>query len=169
MRYEDGRTKIKSGDVLAWSHRGWNSWYDIQIQMVRMFTRSEYSHVGVAWVVGGRVFVLESVEPMIRAFPLSMELPCYHLAVNEQIRPYWDWEVEEFALSKIGGRYSKIQAMLAGVGLLKNANDSWWECAEYTVAVLSQRGILPPNTQATPSNVVQKLLEKGCSLSYLEK
>jgi hypothetical protein len=57
MKYEAAREKVKSGDLLAWSHRGWRSWYDIQIQLVRFFTQSEYSHVGIAWVVGGRVHI----------------------------------------------------------------------------------------------------------------
>lgn len=36
MKYKEIRPLIKSGDILAWSHRGWKSWYDIKIQFVRM-------------------------------------------------------------------------------------------------------------------------------------
>ena len=70
-KYSEYRDQIKSGDLLAWSHRGFRSWHDFKVQAVRLFTQSEYSHVGIAWVVGGRVFVIEAVEPRVRIFPLS--------------------------------------------------------------------------------------------------
>ena len=69
--YQEVRSSIKSGDLLFWSHRELKSWYDLKVQIVRMVTRSEYSHVGVAWVTGGRVFALEAVVPLIRIYPLS--------------------------------------------------------------------------------------------------
>ena len=53
MKYINFRENIVSGDLLAWTHHGWNSWYNFQIQMVRAFTQSEYSHVGIAWCTGG--------------------------------------------------------------------------------------------------------------------
>ena len=71
MIYKQARPMIRSGDVLAWSHRGIRSWHDLKIWLVRMFTRSEYSHVGTAWVVGNRVFVIEAVMPKVRIYPLS--------------------------------------------------------------------------------------------------
>jgi len=93
MKYSEVRDTIKSGDLLAWSHRGWRTWYDIKIQAVRFFTQSEFSHVGVAWAVGGRVFVLEagckkttllynchmfSKTPPQRPAPMKPVPPCGH-------------------------------------------------------------------------------------------
>src|SRR3990167_457790 len=98
MKYAEVREHLKSGDLLAWSHRGWGSWYDFQIQMVRMFTRSEYCHVGIAWVVSERVFVLEAVSTGVRIFPLSRELPFYWVP----LRSAWEDEVDAWALKQVG-------------------------------------------------------------------
>lgn len=164
MNYEAARQSIKSGDLLAWSHRGWGSWYDFQVQMVRVFTRSEYCHVGIAWVIAGRVFVLESVQKGIRLFPLSRLLPFYWLPLPV----LWTAEVEEFALSKLGAPYSKFQAVLAGVGELKAEDDNIWQCAEYAQAIL-RRLDCKLETQPTPSSLVQEAMRKGASITWVEE
>lgn len=153
MRYASSRAKICTGDVLAWSHRSWRSWADIQMQLVRIFTRSEYSHVGIAWVTGGRVFVLESVVGGIRIYPLSLSLPVFVLG--------WAGLSEaqlEFALSKIGQPYSKWEAVKAFFGR-NSATDGQWQCAEYVCAV---HGL---SCDATPSAVVEYLLHNGSILT----
>lgn len=164
MKYDLARLTIKSGDVLAWTHKKWNSLYDLQVQAVRLFTQSEYCHVGVAWVVSGRVFVIEAVTPKVRIYPLSKLLPFYLI----RTKPYWNDIVEERALSRVGDSYSKKQAILAFLNKIKNSEDSLWECAEQTIDILSAGMILPLQTQATPSNVVQKLLELDYRLEWIE-
>src|SRR3990172_2868969 len=77
VNYKSHRTSIKTGDVLVWSHRKISSWYDFKIMLIRLFQMSEYVHVGVAIVMGGRVWVLEAVSPGVRFVPLSNLLPCY--------------------------------------------------------------------------------------------
>lgn len=157
MKYEEARASIKTGDVLAWTHKSWRSWYDIQIQIVRFFTQSEYSHVGIAWCIAGRVFILESVGAGIRIFPLSLELPFFHLATGKSLTR----DQLEFALSKMGQRYSKVEGVLAMFGL-NNRKDDAWQCAEYVCTVLG----LP--CKATPSAVVAHLLESGATLKEVQ-
>ena len=160
MQYNEFRTQIKSGDVLAWTHKGLKSWKDFEIWIVRLGQRSEYTHVGLAWVVGGRIFILEAAGGAVRIFPLSNELPCYHIS------PGIDWtpEVEEFALSKVGEPYSKWEAVKGLFG--KTKRDDQWQCAEYTREVLKQAG-LDLDCDATPSAVMSKLLELDHSLIQL--
>ncbi len=80
MKYSELRDTIKTGDLLAWSEGGdWKSWRNIQLNLVRMGTMSDYNHVGVAYVVGGRVFVVESVVPYVRIYPLSRLLPFFYI------------------------------------------------------------------------------------------
>lgn len=153
MKYANYRDNIKSGDLLAWSHRGFGSWYDLQVQAVRFFTRSEYSHVGVAWVFGGRVFVLESVTGGVRIFPLSRLLPCYHVALPVN----WTTDAEEFALSKLGQPYSKWQAILGGLKALRPGEDAQWQCAEYAFEVIEQAGVTLGAT-VTPSALVEQAM-----------
>lgn len=163
MQYVVARPRIYSGDLLAWSHHGWRSWYDIKIQLVRIFTRSEYCHVGIAWVVGGRVFVLEAVQSGVRIFPLSRLLPFYWLS----LRVKWELEVEAWALRQIGEPYSTWQAILAGFGLLRAGEDAIWQCAEYAQEVLA-RAEFKLEGSATPSNLVRTAKARGAVEYYVE-
>lgn len=158
MHYADARPLIRSGDLLAWTHRGWGSWYDVQIQAVRAFTRSEYSHVGLAWVAGGRVWCIESVVPHIRAVPLrNLVAPhgLYWLPLHHRM----DADELAFALSRVGlGAYSKWQAVRAALGLLRVGADDLWECAEFVIAA-RRRGGLDLGDVATPTAVVRHAQE----------
>jgi hypothetical protein len=118
VKYAEVRPKIKSGDVLAWTHRKWGTWYDFQIQMVRFFTQSEYCHIGVAYVVGERVFVLESVGAGIRQQPLSQELPFYWIPTNVT----WTDKALNAAMSKMGQKYSKFDGIKLSQARIINGN-----------------------------------------------
>lgn len=155
------REKIKSGDVLAWSHKGWNSWYNLKVALVRMFTRSEYSHVGIAWVIANRVFIIEAVSAGTRIFPLSKELPFYWIPTALD----WTQEVEEFALAHVGEAYSQWDAVLAFFGCI-NTKDKKWECAEFVQVILKELKIQLPN-KATPSEVIQDLQRLGYPLYFV--
>lgn len=146
MKYSNARVRLKSGDLLAWSHERWGSWYDFKVQMVRVFTRSVYCHVGICWEVGGRVFVLEAVSTGVRIFPLSRLLPFYWLPLKAN----WADEVEMWALRQVGEPYSQWQAVLAGLGLLKPSVDSIWQCAEYAADVARRCGV-ELGTDVTPN------------------
>lgn len=160
--YEKIRSVIKSGDILAWSHRKWSSWYDLQIQAVRFFTQSEYCHVGTAWVVGGRVFVIEAVTPKVRIYPLSKLLPFYLIPLNDT----WAMQAEEFALAQVGCDYSKWKAIKSFFG--KPDYDSLWQCAELTVEIAKLNGI-DLGEHYTPSAVVQAALENSPGLILINK
>ena len=163
MRYQDARPLIRSGDVLAWSHRGIRSWHDLKIWFVRLFTRSEYSHVGLAWVTDGRVFVIEAVMPLVRVYPLSKLLDhgCFWIPSKAP----WKATTEEYAMACVGDVYSQIQAMEAPFEM--PPADKLWECAELAASILKMDGI-DLGTVYTPSAVVQAALERGYPLQYLE-
>lgn len=162
MNYLDARSKIKSGDLLAWTHRSWSTWKDIKIQLVRIFTRSEYSHVGVALVFGGRVWVVESVKPLVRIVPLSNLLPCYWAHVGLP----WNPKVEEYALGLVGSaKYSEWEAIRAFFG--DNHDPQAWECAELVQAIYREAG-MHLRSRAVPSDVVQDILERGATITTLE-
>lgn len=153
MNYSTNRDRFKSGDLIALTHKAWGSFYDLQIQAVRISTESEYSHVGLVWVVGGRVWVIESVKPFIRMVPLS------HLAAQGFYwlpldKPISDAELE-FALSEVGvGVYSKWQGILAFFRRLKLVNDGLWECAKFVIMCRRMSGV-DLGDVATPSAVVR--------------
>ena len=149
MRYSEIRNTIKSGDLLAWSHRGWGSWHDFKIQMVRMFTRSEYSHVGIAWVQGGRVWVIEAVEPCARVYPLS-KLGDFYLT---QLPIEWTSAIEENALEHIGAEYRQLDAIRAFFVELSAGVVS--ECAALAMVIAMSAGVFL-GRRATPDAVVRQ-------------
>lgn len=156
MIYTDFRDQIKTGDILAWTHRFRWTWYDLQVTAVRIFTMSEYTHVGIAVVMDGRVWVLESVRPLVRLVPLSGELPCYHLPGNGMTE---EQRVTAFAL--VGkGQYSRLEAVMSFFGKAK-AN-STWSCAEFVCHVLGIKAT------PTPTEVVQAMLDSGATLRFLK-
>lgn len=157
LSYNQARTQIKSGDLLAFSHFGWSTWHDIKVQAVRMFTRSEYSHVGIAWVECNRVFVLEAVMPVVRIFPLSKLGEFYWMPTPTN---YWNLEVEEQALSIVGEEYSQLQAVQSYFE--QPELDKKWQCCEYAREILRYGGydeLL--DVKPTPSNIVKAAQEAG--------
>jgi len=165
MKYEIARPLIKSGDLLAFSHRGWSSFYDFKVQMVRMFTRSRYSHVATAYVGMNRVWVIEAVVPEIRMIPLSNALPFDLVPMDAP----WNPATEEAAISLIGrpkdkaARYSEWQAVLGGIGKLKPGADNLWMCAE-TAWYFAHLDGIDLGEKIYPSEIVQAaaLRPGGC-------
>ena len=161
MKYEQAGPMIRSGDILAWSHRGVRSWHDLKIWLVRMFTRSEYSHVGTAWVVGNRVFVIEAVMPKVRIYPLSKLGDFYWL----QMGAYWRKATETLALSFVGDDYSQVQAMVSP--FITPPKDDRWECAEL-VATVARQDSIDLGAVYTPSEVVLAAQKRGAPMTYVE-
>jgi hypothetical protein len=158
MQYCDARPLIKSGSLLAWSHRGWGSWYDIKIQFVRFFTQSEYCHVGVAWVVGERVLVIEAVMPKVRIYPLSSLGSFYW--IPDFMR--WDNSVETKALSYVGTDYSQTEAIAAFFE--HSLHPDKMQCAKLVATLAGFE-----RTNRTPSEMVDHALSKDRVLYKVEQ
>lgn len=161
MKYRDARPLIRSGDLIAQSHGDWLTWRGIKTNLVRIFTRSTYSHVGIAWVVGGRVFVLEAVKPELRILPLSKAGDFYLLSMAA----IWKYETEEFALASVGASYSEWAAICAYFEPLKPGDVS--ECAAYVREVLLRDGI-DLGTRSTPDSVVLAAQQLGAPLILVQ-
>jgi hypothetical protein len=152
--YSNHRDKIQSGDILAWSHREWDTFYDFKIQMVRLATRSEYSHVAVAWRVAGRLFVIEAVEPMVRIYPLSKLGSFYHVPMQAP----WLPSTEEAAVSFVGSEYKQLEAIRLFFEERKPGNVS--ECAALVLEVMARDGIYL-GTRATPDAIMLEAQRLG--------
>lgn len=161
MKYPQARALIQSGDLIAQSHGDWLTWRGIKTNLVRIFTRSTYSHVGLAWVVGGRVFILEAVKPEVRIYPLSKAGEFYWLAMGT----LWAFDAEEFALASVGVRYSEWAAMRAYFEPLEPGTVS--ECAAYVREVLLKDGI-DLGLRSTPDAVVLAAQVRGAATLFVE-
>jgi hypothetical protein len=151
MNYQDLRSRIKSGDLIAWSSsRG------LQVNLIRIFTRCQYTHVGIAWVVDDRVFVIEAVPgDGVRVNPLSTHLPFYHVSNGSGV---WTPEMERFALSKVGETYSKWEAILGFFG--KTRNNGKWECAELVKETFAIADKWIDEIKETPAEVVEYFMHQ---------
>ncbi len=160
MNYAQARPLIKSGDALFWSHYDWSTWYDIQVQAVRLGTQSEYCHAAVAWEYAGRVWCIEAVSPLIRLVPLSNLIGTHGFYWAPLDVPMTNEELE-FALAKVSiGKYSKVEAVRAQFEQLNNQDDDSWQCAEFLIACRARSGLnLGP--KATPAAAVRKVQELG--------
>jgi hypothetical protein len=156
MQYSNIRSTIKSGDVIAWSEGGWSNWHDIQVSIVRMFTESEYSHIGVAYVVAGRVFVVEAVVPLIRIFPLSKLTPFFYFKAPDT---WWSDKMEEELVSKVGLPYSKLEAIKAFMGMNTDGTENW-ECAKLVNKTLMTADAGFDAVKDVPTDIVKYIMDK---------
>lgn len=161
MKYADARHTIRSGDLLAFSSGSWRSWNDIKVNLVRIFTRSTYSHVALAWVVSGRVFVLEAVTPKLRIFPLSQRGDFFLLPLDAP----WRDDTEESALASVGHNYSQRDAVKGFLNRLEPGKVS--QCAAYVREVLLRDGI-DLGLRSTPDAVVLAAQKRGSSTLFVE-
>ena len=156
MIYDAIRTSIRSGDVLAWADKGHGRWNRFLIWLGRLGQLTPWTHVGIAWVVGDRVLVLDAVATGVRDYPLSLDLPCYLIATGT---PLTDAQLA-FALSKKGQQYSYWECFMAWLGRNDKTNE-YWECAEYVCAVLGL------DCQSVPSAVIDHVMERGATMTYI--
>jgi hypothetical protein len=164
VQYSEIRSKIQTGDALAWSEGGsWASWRNIQLNIVKMGTMSQYNHIGVAYVLAGRVFVVEAVVPLIRIFPLSKVLPFHYIATPFRLN-----DVQEAKLlSRVGLPYSKWEAIKAAFSKDTNG-EAVWECAKLANNTYSDFDPEFADLYDTPHATVQHLMEKhNCSPIYI--
>jgi hypothetical protein len=160
MKYELMRNQIKSGDVLLWTHRSWKTWYDIKVMLVRLFQMSAYSHVGIAVVLAGRVWVLEAVTPKVRMVPLSNLLPCYHMT-NPIGTTEEDLELGILLVGKEEIEYSQAEAIRGYFGRNDPENNQI-ECGELVCMILR----LP--CHAVPSDISEYMLDNGSTLTAIQ-
>lgn len=158
MKYAECRETIKSGDLLAWDSQG-----GFQANVVRVFTKSEYSHVGIAWVTGGRVFVVEAVVPRVRIYPLSKTGSFYHIPMNKPLSA----KAEAYLLSQVGDSYSKWLAIKTFFKEIKDKDTNVWHCGKLSNLTLKINGYDYPG-EFTPSQLVKATLKDGKHIQFVE-
>lgn len=148
MEYSELRTKIKTGDMLLWRASKEGS---IKTVIERLFvvhgTASPYSHVGIAWVGMGRVWVMEitthGCAPRLLSSCGDFDWAPAPKELSEQALVY--------AFDCFGvWTYSKFQAVLGALKRLVVADDLKGQCAEYFIAVHSIDSTQPTSI-ATPA------------------
>jgi len=155
MDYEQSRSEMRSGDLVAWGGGHSDGFFSTFVEKaIRMFTMSEYHHVGILWCIGQRVFVVEAVYPKVRIYPLSKRGSFYHLPMAIT----WTDKHEESILRTVGDPYSVVQAI---VSLFGSPNkDKQWQCAEYASHFYKLSGYDLEETGYTPGRIVSELMRR---------
>lgn len=163
MDYAAIRDQIHTGDLLFWSHGSWASWSDIQVLLVRAFTLSEYSHVGIAVVLAGRVFVVHAIGRGVVIEPLSNQDAFYWCPIGFAFPD----SALDAGMRRVGEHYSKWQALLAFFKRLKIGDDALWQCAEFVLWFWEQAGLVLCDT-ATPAALAREMRSLGKPLHWVK-
>jgi hypothetical protein len=156
MEYIQIRPDLKSGDVVAITSGSLVS------RIVRLFTLSSYSHVGIILDIHGRKLLLEAVPPVVRIIPLSNKSNYYVIKLDKVLSP----EAENLAFSYIGtAQYSVLEAIKSYFGL--NRNPEAWQCVELVKRILQENGT-PTDCKDTPRALVEYLLNTGGTLIHID-
>ena len=156
MRYSEARDRIKTGDMLLWvDHHGGDTRGVIERWIVRHGTASPYTHVGIAWVICGRLMVMEltlrGCAPRLLSLAGSFDWAPAPRELSENGL--------SFALSCFGvWIYSRWQAILGALKALAIGVDQEGQCAEFALAVWGKDGMAPGDT-ATPGACAEGALE----------
>lgn len=168
MQYSEFKKVCQVGDIIAVSHQEWNTLSDIESQVVRMATESEFSHVCVLIKdKNGEPCVIEAVVPQVTISSLTKYLNYgfYHVATPDKPMSK---EEEAYGMSKLGEGYSKWEAIGGYLDLIKIGGDSKWMCAELTIAMRNLSGLFL-GAHATPAAVIRSAMQAGYSLTFVIK
>ena len=163
MDYKEYHSNIKSGDLIVFSATKIRTTYDLLSYIVRLFTMSEYNHVGIAWAIGDRNLIVEAQVPEIKISPLKKLGSFYHIPMDVNFTD----EALEILLDKVGQKYSYLEAIKAYFKKNDHTNDDWI-CVDYVKYFYESIGIYIGDVH-TPSDVVKSIIRNhNKSLHYVE-
>lgn len=134
--------------MLLWrNHAGGGLRAIVERWFVSHGTASPYTHIGVAWVEYGRVWIMDVTTRGCAPRILSKAGDFDWIPAPEELST----KALEFAFSGFGEfEYSRFQAVLGELGLLKIGADLQSQCAEYALTVWQASG-MAPTTKVTPA------------------
>ena len=163
MDYKEYHSNIKSGDLIVFSATKIRTTYDLLSYIVRLFTMSEYNHVGIAWAIGDRNLIVEAQVPEIKISPLKKLGSFYHIPMDVNFTD----EALEILLDKVGQKYSYFEAIKAYFKKNDHTHDDWI-CVDYVKYFYESIGIDIGDVN-TPSDVVKSIIRNhNKSLHYVE-
>ena len=157
--YSSIRSQVKSGDVFAWAGNG------IINDIIKYVEHGLYTHVGIAWVYSGRVFILQATGlPDLGAqygvgLVAASETKSYGKCSYFNINTIWTPELENNALSYLGKPYSYLTAIKVGLSFTPNPNSEI--CSVYVAQILNNSGFNLSSKGMTPQLLVDDLIKSN--------
>lgn len=139
------RDAIQPGDLLVWSKDRTSVISNFFLKLVRFFTVSDYAHVSVAMRDDGKLAIIEATIPEVRKYTIDDKDEFYHIPMYVE----WKDEYKDFLLSKIGMKYSILDAIRAYLGITLERDDRY-QCVElanefYKLAGIDLGDVYTPN------------------------
>lgn len=147
--YLDVRSKLKTGDIVLYSsHNG------IGDRLIKWWSKSPYSHVGMVYRLGKRIFLLEAAAMGgVRLVPMSLRIP--DLAVS--MKAEWNEAASDASFENMMKPYSFIDAIRAGFGLRYKYKG--YICTEYVALIAKAYGYHFLEDAQLPSDFFRILVE----------
>lgn len=147
------RSKIRSGDLLAWSQDpNKNGKIFRFLPIVRFLTASDFGHVGIAYVKEDGVYVYEATMPEVKLRKIDDSETFYCCSMKFE----WSDSAKEWLDDKLGCKYSVLDGIRAYLGIVTKRDDRW-QCAELARDFYCENGI-DLNCHPTPTAVVNEAM-----------
>ena len=148
-RYEEVRPQIKNGDVIMYEGKS------MVPKLVSWFTRSPYSHAGIAVWWNERLMVMEAVMQGVRVAPLSRNIYQHKgnvewFSCRKEIAEEDRLRMVIFAQEELGKSFARWKAVLFGLKILLNRNLSKKDqlrmenklfCSQYVAQIYNSIGL----------------------------
>lgn len=150
--YAKFRKVMSSGDVVFYRGHGIGPW------LIRTATKSNWAHVGIAYWVHDRLFLLESTPfKGVRMVPMSLKVPEIWCETGR----HGDWYFNDLkitlALDHIGKKYSFIDCLLAWLNVPLLTRNGL-QCSEYVSRVFGKNF-------STPEGLYKQIMKDGIMIS----
>lgn len=147
---------IKSGDLIAWC--GNKGFYN---KLIRLVTLSEYTHVGIAIIENGKLYVVEATRPVVRKVELAGRTPFHHIPMGVVVDTVLSKVLDDF----IGKEYSMLQAALSVFNIY--IDDDKWYCTEQCYEFYRRAGI-EFDKRLTPTKFVRQAISYSNVINNIE-
>jgi uncharacterized protein YycO len=135
-KYSQIRKDIQTGDLLAWRTNSIGGASDALLSLYQKIFKAEFSHVGMAVVLGSRVFVVEAIPPVVRIYPLSLKRDFHLIKCNvEQKDSYID-----FLFKWVGDDYSLLDLAKTCLGFSTSTQSFY--CSELAADFYKYVGLI---------------------------
>lgn len=151
------KSKIKTGDLLAFKVRRYGSITSFFLWLYHKFTKVEFSHVGIATRLGDRVFMVEAISPRVAITPLTKVKDFYliptEIITSEKIQI-------DFLISFVEVKYSLVDILTHYIGM--DVSDNRIYCSELCSAFYYHVGYLHERESGhTPEKLVKAVMNKA--------
>lgn len=163
VRYSEIRDTLKTGDLISWKAGKVNSFFTAILKIYQKILKPKSVHVGVVFVAGKRVFVVEARPPQIRIYPLSRMEDFYLIRTNIPD----DKNNVDLLLAKVGVKYGLFD-LIKGILFGKGKNNKRIYCSELASIYYESVQLLDTTKYKDAWRSPDNLIEAICEITESE-